>query len=603
MLSRAALDDYGRTADAPRRAGLARAAQEAGHSPSRARFLAREAPSEPWPGLEFGDAAMSELLAAQIHDGDRRDHLAARALEGRSADPFLFGSALHLIAPGCGDSGGVAGGMDRLADALAAVAQASGAEVRCGVDVADIRREKERVCGVTLADGTDFVTGAVISTLDVKRTFLSFFQWNTLKPEVARAVSAFRFAGSTARLLIALDAPPDLSRASLPEVARGPIHIAPNLQDFAFAHAAWRANTIPERLPMTARLVSAADPRLAPIGAATMTLTIGSVPHRLFDGAWTREKRDQLRDRALTALETALPGTQARIQHVETIVPPDIEEQIGATGRRFVGRRDRFGPDVRFPARLCHHRSAHAHRGAVSRRPILRHRRSGELCVGRDRGSGRPCRSQSGIGAMSQSAIVIGGGVNGLVAASYLARAGRRVTLLEAEDRLGGLCRAPSPVHALYALDPVVLRDLKLARHGLRFAVRDMPLIGLRGDGRHVAVGRDVYATARHALSALARRCRGMAVVPPRIVSCRARHAPSVVGRRCKRRFAQAAGAHASRRGRCVARLALRIRSIARAARFRCDGWRIVAARFRLVAAALVACAPGDVRACRAPSR
>ena len=35
--------------------------------------------------------------------------------------------------------------------------------------------------------------------------------------------------------------------------------------------------------------------------------------------------------------------------------------------------------------------------------------------------------------------IIIGGGVNGLVAAAYLAKAGRRVLLLEKKDILGGI--------------------------------------------------------------------------------------------------------------------------------------------------------------------
>jgi phytoene dehydrogenase-like protein len=104
-------------------------------------------------------------------------------------------------------------------------------------------------------------------------------------------------------------------------------------------------------------------------------------------------------------------------------------------------------------------------------------------------------------------AIVIGGGVNGLVAATYLAKAGQRVTLLEAQGQLGGFCRtaplamgiaAPAFAHSFHALDPRAVGELRLARHGLRFAVRDMPLIGLRHDGKHVIAGRDSHLTARN---------------------------------------------------------------------------------------------------------
>lgn len=101
--------------------------------------------------------------------------------------------------------------------------------------------------------------------------------------------------------------------------------------------------------------------------------------------------------------------------------------------------------------------------------------------------------------------IVIGGGVSGLVAATYLARAGRQVTLLEAQERLGGFSAlisfgqgfSTSPgAQTLYALDPRVTADLKLARHGLTFVVRDMPFVKLDGNGKHIVLQRDIHATA-----------------------------------------------------------------------------------------------------------
>jgi phytoene dehydrogenase-like protein len=91
-------------------------------------------------------------------------------------------------------------------------------------------------------------------------------------------------------------------------------------------------------------------------------------------------------------------------------------------------------------------------------------------------------------------AIVIGAGVNGLAAASYLAMAGKRVVVLEARDIAGGQA---ATAQTIYALDPAVVRELRLARRGLKFAVRDMPLVGLRSDGKHLVLSRDSYASAR----------------------------------------------------------------------------------------------------------
>lgn len=101
----------------------------------------------------------------------------------------------------------------------------------------------------------------------------------------------------------------------------------------------------------------------------------------------------------------------------------------------------------------------------------------------------------------ARDAVVIGGGVSGLIAASYLVRAGLSVTLVEANPFLGGLCTPRSgatkgpQTDLVYALDREVIEDLKLARR-LKFAVRDLPLVGLRQGGRHVVIGRNPHAAA-----------------------------------------------------------------------------------------------------------
>ena len=73
-------------------------------------------------------------------------------------------------------------------------------------------------------------------------------------------------------------------------------------------------------------------------------------------------------------------------------------------------------------------------------------------------------------------AIVVGGGHNGLVCAAYLARAGRRVVVLERRERVGGAAMSEEVFpgfrfsvfsYVVSLLRPEIIRDLELPRHGL----------------------------------------------------------------------------------------------------------------------------------------
>lgn len=306
----------------------ARALEEGGSVAPRTRWFAKPAIEPPWPGEMLGSHALREMVGGL--PAQAAAHICELAMAGRAGDPFLTGSALHLLTSGPGGLGVVIGGQRKLADALANIAREAGVEISYGVDVSDITHHKNRVTGVVLADGTEISAPSLISTLDLKRSILSLFSWNSLPKDVVARAGAFRMGGGTARVLLALDAPPDMTHLDA-ALVRGPMLIAPNLETRAAANAVCRTGNIAECLPVSVRLISAIDPGAAPPGKAVMTASLGCVPFRLFDGAWTKDKRDFLRDQALSAIERILPGTRARVCAAEVITPPDIEEVLGVS--------------------------------------------------------------------------------------------------------------------------------------------------------------------------------------------------------------------------------------------------------------------------------
>jgi phytoene dehydrogenase-like protein len=94
---------------------------------------------------------------------------------------------------------------------------------------------------------------------------------------------------------------------------------------------------------------------------------------------------------------------------------------------------------------------------------------------------------------------VIGGGHNGLIAASLFARAGLSTLVLERSDRVGGCARTgelapgfrcPTLAHTA-AIDPAILSALALERHGLRIIRPAADVVAPTIDGRALTLWHD----------------------------------------------------------------------------------------------------------------
>jgi phytoene dehydrogenase-like protein len=105
---------------------------------------------------------------------------------------------------------------------------------------------------------------------------------------------------------------------------------------------------------------------------------------------------------------------------------------------------------------------------------------------------------------MSNRIIIIGAGLDGLIAAFYLARAGHKPLVLERREAIGGAC-ANEEFHPGFraslamsagSLLPQVAADLQLARHGCEIIKNSVGVTALNLDGPPVSIYEDAKRTA-----------------------------------------------------------------------------------------------------------
>ena len=107
---------------------------------------------------------------------------------------------------------------------------------------------------------------------------------------------------------------------------------------------------------------------------------------------------------------------------------------------------------------------------------------------------------------MTYDALIVGGGHNGLTCAFYLAKAGIKVRVLERRGIVGGAAiteefhpgfRNSVASYSVSLLNPKVIADMDLARHGLKVVIRPLSYFMPLDDERYLILDRDAERSKR----------------------------------------------------------------------------------------------------------
>ena len=221
------------------------------------------------------------------------------------------------------------GGLGALSAALARAATAAGATVRTAAPVARITVAGDRASGVVLESGEEIAAGCVVSSADVKTTFLRLLGTEHLDTGFVRRVDHVRSRGLAAKLHLALDRAPSFTGIDGATLG-GRLLVSPSLDylERAFNPSKYGEFSAAPALEITIPTVN--DPALAPSGHHVLSAIVQYAPYEP-TGGWDAS-RGAFTDAILATLEAYAPGLKASIVARELSTPQDLEREFRVTG-------------------------------------------------------------------------------------------------------------------------------------------------------------------------------------------------------------------------------------------------------------------------------
>jgi phytoene dehydrogenase-like protein len=279
--------------------------------------------------LRLGPMSVADWLDEQFDNPLLKSALAVPALLGCFAGPFSPGTAGSLFRYEALAGGAVAGGPQRLVDALTAAAKAAGVEIQTAKPVSRITVSNGRVSGVVCDDGEHVNAGLVLSSCDPKRTLLGLLGAHQLAPSVERDIRAYRTRGLTAKVNLALSKP--LRFKSRPDLEVEFARTGQSLPELESTFDAAKYGRFSAAPVLDVYVPSVSNPQSAPDGHSSVSILVHGAPYDL-DGGWNDAEREALGDAVIERLACYADDLNGLIVARQVLTPVDLEVEYSLTG-------------------------------------------------------------------------------------------------------------------------------------------------------------------------------------------------------------------------------------------------------------------------------
>jgi len=225
---------------------------------------------------------------------------------------------------------GVVGGGPALVAALKKSARSAGVEIRTRAQVQRVLTDAGAAQGVVVDGSEEIQAPVVAASCDPKSLFLRLLPAGAIASKLEQRIRAYRARGTTAQVLLALDAPLRFTcRGNQGGVEQA--RTGSRLSDLERAFDAIKYRRFSESPILDIHIPTVASPDLAPEGHSVVSILVHFAPYDL-EPEWNDSQRHALGDRVIEILARHTAGLRPSIVSGMVLSPADLEARYGAWG-------------------------------------------------------------------------------------------------------------------------------------------------------------------------------------------------------------------------------------------------------------------------------